>query len=55
MVANQVGFKGRAALREVAKVYGMPAAIVDAGLSDQVLPLSELAPGLAQEVAGWTS
>lgn len=24
MVANQVGFKGRAALREVAKVYGVP-------------------------------
>jgi error-prone DNA polymerase len=24
MVANQVGFKGRSALREVAKVYGMP-------------------------------
>ncbi|BCR03046.1 DNA-directed DNA polymerase [Desulfuromonas versatilis] len=24
MVANQIGFKGRAALREVAKVYGMP-------------------------------
>lgn len=24
MVANQVGFKGRAALREVAKVYGLP-------------------------------
>ncbi len=24
MVSNQVGFKGRAALREVAKVYGMP-------------------------------
>ena len=24
MVANQVGFKGRAALREVAKVFGMP-------------------------------
>lgn len=26
MVANQIGFKGRAAVREVAKVYGMPAA-----------------------------
>ncbi len=26
MVANQVGFKGRAALREVAKVYGLPEA-----------------------------
>ncbi len=24
MVANQIGFKGRSALREVAKVYGMP-------------------------------
>ncbi len=36
-------------------VYGMPAAIVDAGLADQVLPLSEIGPGLAHEVAGWTS
>ncbi len=30
MVANQIGFKGRAALREVAKVYGMPAAQIKA-------------------------
>lgn len=36
-------------------VYGMPAAVVEAGLADQVLPLAEIGPGLAQEVAGWTS
>jgi error-prone DNA polymerase len=30
MVANQIGFKGRAALREVAKVYGLPAAEISA-------------------------
>jgi two-component system chemotaxis response regulator CheB len=36
-------------------VYGMPAAIVEAGLADQVLPLSDIGPGLAHEVAGWTS
>jgi len=31
-------------------VYGMPAAIVDAGLADQVLPLQEIGPALAQRV-----
>jgi two-component system chemotaxis response regulator CheB len=36
-------------------VYGMPAAVVEAGLADQVLPLAEIGPGLAHEVAGWTS
>ena len=30
MVANQVGFKGRGALREVAKVFGMPAGEIKA-------------------------
>jgi len=30
MVANQVGFRGRAALREVAKVFGLPAAEIKA-------------------------
>ena len=30
MVANQVGFKGRAALREVAKVFGLPEAEIKA-------------------------
>ncbi|HKL26048.1 MAG TPA: DNA polymerase III subunit alpha [Desulfuromonadales bacterium] len=30
MVANQVGFKGRGAVREVAKVFGMPAAEIKA-------------------------
>jgi two-component system chemotaxis response regulator CheB len=36
-------------------VYGMPAAVVEAGLADQILPLSEIGPGLAHEVAGWIS
>jgi error-prone DNA polymerase len=30
MVANQIGFKGRGALREVAKVFGMPSAEIKA-------------------------
>ncbi len=30
MVANQIGFKGRSALREVAKVYGLPEAEIKA-------------------------
>lgn len=30
MIANQVGFKARAAVREVAKVYGLPAAEINA-------------------------
>lgn len=29
-------------------VYGMPAAVADAGLSDRVLPLNEMGPSLAQ-------
>jgi two-component system chemotaxis response regulator CheB len=29
-------------------VYGMPAAVADAGLSDRVLPLKEVGPALAQ-------
>ena len=31
-------------------VYGMPAAVADAGLSDYILPLSEIGPSLAQAV-----
>ncbi len=31
-------------------VYGMPAAVVEAGLADQVLALEEIGPGLAQSV-----
>ena len=36
-------------------VYGMPAAVAEAGLADQVLPLSSIGPGIAQEVGAWTS
>lgn len=36
-------------------VYGMPAAVADAGLADQVLPLAAIGPGLAHEVGAWTS
>ena len=31
-------------------IYGMPAAVVEAGLSDRVLPLSEIGPTLAGSV-----
>ncbi|WJW74555.1 chemotaxis response regulator protein-glutamate methylesterase [Thiohalobacter sp. IOR34] len=33
-------------------IFGMPGAIVEAGLADQVLPLSEIGPALARAVAG---
>ncbi len=36
-------------------VYGMPAAIAEAGLADQVLPLASIGPGIAHEVGVWTS
>jgi two-component system chemotaxis response regulator CheB len=36
-------------------VYGMPAAVTDAGLADQVLPLPAIGPGIASEVGAWTS
>jgi two-component system chemotaxis response regulator CheB len=36
-------------------VYGMPAAVADAGLADQVLPLPAIGPGIASEVGAWTS
>lgn len=36
-------------------VYGMPAAVAEAGLADQVLPLLSIGPGIAQEVGAWTS
>jgi two-component system, chemotaxis family, protein-glutamate methylesterase/glutaminase len=32
-------------------VYGMPRAIVEADLADEVLPLDQLADAIAQEVA----
>jgi two-component system chemotaxis response regulator CheB len=32
-------------------VYGMPAAVAEAGLADQVLPLPAIGPGIAHEVA----
>jgi len=36
-------------------VYGMPAAVAEAGLADQVLPLLSIGPGIAHEVGAWTS
>ena len=36
-------------------VYGMPAAVVEAGLADQVLPLPSIGPGISHEVGTWTS
>jgi two-component system, chemotaxis family, protein-glutamate methylesterase/glutaminase len=36
-------------------VYGMPAAVAEAGLADQVLPLASIGPGIAHEVGAWTS
>lgn len=36
-------------------VYGMPAAIAEAGLADQILPLPAIGPGIASEVGAWTS
>jgi two-component system chemotaxis response regulator CheB len=36
-------------------VYGMPAAVVEARLADQVLPLTAIGPGLVNEVKSWTS
>jgi two-component system chemotaxis response regulator CheB len=32
-------------------VYGMPAAVAEAGLADQVLPLPAIGPGIAHEIA----
>jgi two-component system chemotaxis response regulator CheB len=32
-------------------VYGMPAAVAEAGLADQILPLPAIGPGLAHEIA----
>lgn len=32
-------------------VWGMPGAVVRAGLADAVLPLSEIAPGIAERVS----
>lgn len=36
-------------------VYGMPAAVAEAGLADQVLPLTAIGPGIVHEVGAWTS
>ena len=36
-------------------VYGMPAAVAEAGLADQVLPLTAIGPEIAHEVSAWTS
>jgi two-component system chemotaxis response regulator CheB len=36
-------------------VYGMPAAVAEAGLADEVLALPDIAEHLRQEVAAWTS
>jgi two-component system, chemotaxis family, protein-glutamate methylesterase/glutaminase len=36
-------------------VYGMPAAVAEAGLADQVLPLASIGPGITHEVGAWTS
>jgi len=36
-------------------VYGMPAAVAEAGLADQVLPLTSIGPEIAHEVSAWTS
>lgn len=36
-------------------VYGMPAAVAEAGLADQVLPLLSIGPGITHEVGPWTS
>lgn len=36
-------------------VYGMPAAVAEAGLADQVLPLASIGPGITNEVGAWTS
>lgn len=36
-------------------VYGMPAAVAEAGLAEQVLPLLSIGPGILHEVGPWTS
>lgn len=36
-------------------VYGMPAAIVEAGLADAVLPLDDIGERIGREVGAWTS
>lgn len=36
-------------------VYGMPAAVAEAGLADQVLPLTSIGSEIAHEVSAWTS
>ncbi|HWR87211.1 MAG TPA: chemotaxis response regulator protein-glutamate methylesterase [Acidiferrobacterales bacterium] len=36
-------------------VYGMPAAVAEAGLADQVLSLQSIGPDIAQEVGAWIS
>lgn len=36
-------------------VYGMPGAVAEAGLADQILPLAAIGPGIVSEVGAWTS
>jgi len=35
-------------------VWGMPGAVVEAGLADMVLPLSEIGPEIARRLRGWS-
>ncbi len=52
-VIKQFGGKIFAESEETALIYGMPKAVVKAGLADKVIPLHQMADEIAKEVRKW--